>query len=188
MKFIIEHLENEIYEWCLIEYENISKYVGKENLIFTKTNSSKLKKFGKVEPKSVVDLNLKRACLLDPKAKKMLSPPDVNNFDYFIFGGILGDFPEQGRTEKYLTSKLKNVEVRNLGSVQMSTDTAVLVAKMILDGKNFNDIKFIDSPNIPIKKGKYIEELNLPYRYVSKNNKPIISPKLIKYLKNKDSV
>ena len=70
----------------------------------------------------------------------------------------------------------------------MSTDTAVIVTKMILDGKNFNDIKFIDSPNIPIKNGKYTEEVNLPYRYISKNNKPLISPKLIKYLKNKDSV
>ena len=70
----------------------------------------------------------------------------------------------------------------------MSTDTAVIVAKMILDGKNFNDIKFIDSPNIPIKNRKYTEEVNLPYRYISKNNKPLISPKLIKYLKNKDSV
>jgi len=188
MKFVIEHLENEVYEWCLIEYENMSKFVGKENLIFTKTKSSKLKKFGEVEPKSVIDLNLNRACLLDPKAKKTLSPSDVDNFDYFIFGGILGDFPEQGRTEKYLTSKLKNVETRNLGSIQMSTDTAVIVAKMILDGKNFNDIKFIDSPNIPIKNGKYAEEVNLPYRYISKNNKPLISPKLIKYLKNKDSV
>ena len=76
MKFIIEHLENEVYEWCLIEYENMSKVVGKENLIFTKTSSSKLKKFGKVENKSVLDLNLKRACLLDPKAKKTLSPQD----------------------------------------------------------------------------------------------------------------
>lgn len=188
MKFIIEHLENEIYDWCFIEYEHISNIVGKDNLIFTKTKSLKLKSLGRVEPKSVVDLNLKRACLLDPKASKTLSPNDVNDFDYFIFGGILGDFPEQGRTEKYLTSKLKNLETRNLSHMQMSTDTAVLVTKIILDGKNFNDIRFIDSPNIPIKKEKYIEEINLPYRYVSKNNKPIISPKLIKYLKKKDSI
>ena len=49
MKFIIEHLENEVYEWCLIEYENMSKVVGKENLIFTKTSSSKLKNLVKLK-------------------------------------------------------------------------------------------------------------------------------------------
>ena len=38
MKFIIEHLEPELYDWCLIEYEHISKIVGKENLIFTNIN------------------------------------------------------------------------------------------------------------------------------------------------------
>jgi len=187
MKFVIEHLQDKLYEWCLIEYEHISKIVGKKNLVFTnvknKNEAKKLSKCGEVINKSVTKLNLKNACLLDHKAKKILSCKE--KFNYFIFGGILGDFPEQGRTEKYLTSKLKNVEVRNLSSKQMSTDTAVLVTKTIADGKELNEIKFIDSPSIILKKGKFQEEVNLPFRYVSKNDKPFMSKEIIKYLKNK---
>ncbi len=192
MKFIIEHLENELYKWCMIEYSYISKIVGKNNLIFTKVNNPKdanfLKKFGDVISSSVIDLNLKKSCLLDPKSKIVLNTKDNKLFDYFIFGGILGDYPEQGRTEKYLTSKLKNIKTRNLGDMQMSTDTAVFVTKLILDGKNFNDISFIDKPYIIIKNKKFKEEINLPYRYVLKNNKPMISNDLIKYLKNKKDI
>ncbi|HLC85972.1 MAG TPA: SAM-dependent methyltransferase [Candidatus Nanoarchaeia archaeon] len=187
MNFIIEHLEKKLYEWCMIEYEHISKIVGKKNLIFTNTREKKLKKFGNVEPKSVTKLKLRNACLLDPKAKKTLISEEAKNFDYFIFGGILGDYPEQGRTEKYLTSKM-NVETRNLGSKQMSTDTAVIVTKMIIRGKRLNDIKFMDEPIIILKKGKIHEEINLPYRYVENNNKPIISNKLIRYLKRKQDL
>lgn len=190
MKFIIEHLENKLYEWCLIEYKHISKIVGKNNLIFTNIkntqDTSKLIKLGEIKIDSVTKLNLKNACLLDPITKITLKPKE--KFDYYIFGGILGDFPEQGRTEKYLTSKLKNVEVRNLGKKQMSTDTAVLVTKLITNGTQIENISFIDNPSIVIKKGKFQEEINLPYRYVFKNNKPIISKELMKYLKNKKEI
>ncbi len=187
MKFIIEHLEPKVFDWCLIEYKHISKVIGKNNLIFTnvKKDANKLKKLGKVIKESVLKLKLTNACLLDPKAKKTLIPKETKKFNYFIFGGILGDFPERGRTKKYLTSKMKNVEVRNLTSKQMPTDTAVLVTKLISKGTAINKIKFIDSPTLVIKRGDIQEEVNLPYRYVSKNNKPVISKELVKYLKNK---
>ncbi len=190
MKFIVEHLEKELYEWCLIEYKYISKIVGRKNLIFTNIKNpqdvSKLINLGEIKIDSVTKLKLKNACLLDPKAKKTLVPKE--KFDYFIFGGILGDFPEQGRTEKYLTSKINKVKIRNLGKKQMATDTAVLVAKLITEGTSIENINFIDNPNILIKKGEFKEEINLPYRYVSKNNKPVISKDLIKYLKNKKEI
>ena len=32
-----------------------------------------------------------RVCLLDPAAAKDLSPEDGDNFDIFLFGGILGE-------------------------------------------------------------------------------------------------
>ncbi len=190
MKFVIEHLSDELYAWCLIAYRHISKIVGKKNLIFTNVKKNKditkLKKLGEVVRESVTKLGFRNACLLDPKAKKTLNSKE--KFNYFIFGGILGDFPEQGRTEKYLTSKLKNVDVRNLGNKQMSTDTAVLVTHMITKGKEFNQIDFIDNPSIVLKKGKFQEEVNLPYRYVSKNGKPLMSKDIIKYLKNKKDI
>ncbi|MBS3168084.1 hypothetical protein J4216_03110 [Candidatus Woesearchaeota archaeon] len=191
MKFIIEHLEKEVYDWCIIEYTNISKIVGKNNLIFTNIKSKKdkeiLKNLGEVKEESVIKLKLKNACLLDPKAPKSLNPTD--KFDYFIFGGILGDYPEQGRTEKYLTSKLKNIELRNLKEFQMSTDTAVLTTYKIVKEKTpIEKINFIDKPIIKLKNGKFQEEIELPYRYILRNNKAIISKKLITYLKNKEDL
>ena len=190
MKFIIEHLEKKLYDWCFIEYKHISNIVGKNNLIFTNIKKpkdiKKLKKLGKVKKESITKIKLKNACLLDPKAKQMLKLKE--KFDYFIFGGILGDFPEKGRTKKYLASKLKNTEKRNLTKKQMSTDTAVLATKLITKGISINKIKFIDGPTITLKKGKFKEEVNLPFRYISKNNKPIISKELIKYLKNKKGI
>src|SRR3989344_2037027 len=143
MKFIIEHLEPKLYEWCLIEYKHISKLVGKKNLIFTNIKNqkdiSKLRKLGSVKKESVAELKLNKACLLDPKASKTLN----------------------------------HNQIRNLGKRQMSTDTAVLVTKTIAKGKPLNKINFIDEPSITIKKGKFNEEIILPYRYVARNNRPL---------------
>lgn len=195
MKFIIEHLEQFVSEWCLIEYENISNIVGKENLIITnlqKKDFKKLKHLAEIHKESVLEMPLKNVCLLEPKSKKILTPND--KFSYYIFGGILGDHPKRGRTEKYLTSKLKTSklvkpETRNLGDMQMSTDTAVLVAKTIAKDKiDFNKIKFIDKPEITLKEGKISESIILPYRYVNENSKPRISKKLLEYLKNKEDL
>jgi len=186
MKFIIEHLEKKLFEWCLIEYEHISKIVGKNNLIITnvkKSDLSKLKSFCQPEVKSVKEMILLNACLLDPNAEKELSTKD--KFDYFIFGGILGDYPPQNRTKKLLDLK---IEKRNLTKKQMSTDTAVLAAKLVLDGKKLNELEFKDTLSIEIKKGKFTETIELPYRYIVLNNKPVISKELIAYLKKKETI
>ena len=113
MKYIVEHLEKNVYKWCLIEYTHISKIVGKENLIFTnvKKDKKKLEKLGEVREKSVKELNLKNACVLDPNAEITLSSKD-NSFGYLIFGGILGDYPPKKRTKSELSSKL-DFEKRN---------------------------------------------------------------------------
>lgn len=178
MKYIIEHLEPELSEWSYIEYQNISKIVGKNNLIFTNTSNSKLKKLGTIRKTSVTELNLKNACLLDPSAAKTLTPKDTKKFKYLIFGGILGDYPRKKRT-KPLAQKLK-IETRNIGKKQMSTDNAVLTCFMITNNTPFNKIKFKDKLKIQIQQG---EEVILPYRYVLINGEPFISNKIVNYLK-----
>jgi len=182
--FIIEHLEPELYEWCLIEYRQISKIIGKKSLWFTnikgKKSASKLKNYGKVAQESVKNLDLKDACLLDPEAKSQLKPKDAKKFKYFIFGGILGDFPPRKRTQDELTSFIK-APAFNITSKQMSTDTAVYVVKQITLGKSLKNMLFIDNPEIKINK---IESTILPYRYVMrKGGKPLISRALLKFLK-----
>ena len=68
MKFVVEHLETELHDWCLIEYEHISEIVGKDNLIFTNIKKQKdvkkLQKYGAVYEKSVSELNTKNICVL----------------------------------------------------------------------------------------------------------------------------
>ena len=186
MKIIVEHLEPELYKWCLIEYKHISQIVRKNSLIFTnikKKDAKILSKFGKVETKTVKELNLKRACILDPLAKQILTPADSKLFEYFIFGGILGNEPMEGRTRKELS--LPGTPRRNLGQKQMSTDTAVLVAHKIINEQiPFSKLKFKDELEIGI--GKKLSTI-LPYRYLLKKGKVVLAKGLIKHLKTDDS-
>ena len=179
-KFIIEHLEEEVYDWCFLEYKSMSKSVGKENLIIANIKNAedrkKLEPYAEVKEESVLDLKFNNICLLDMDAEKELSPED--NFENLIFGGILGDNPPQKRTVKFLSS-LK-AEKRHLGKMQMATDNAVLTAKIITDGKKFSEIKFIDNPSITMEEGM---DLELPYRFVEVNGKPFISEELLFHIK-----
>jgi ribosome biogenesis SPOUT family RNA methylase Rps3 len=70
--------------------------------------------------------------------------------------------------------------IRDLGPKQMSTDTAVLVAKRIVDGMPFDKIPFLDTIQIQTGEG---EEVELPYRYVAdEEGKPILPPGLVEKL------
>ncbi len=186
MKYIVEHLDIELYDWCLLEYTHISEIVGKENLIFTHIKNpaerKKLEAIGTVHEKSVKELQFPHLCILDPAASKTLEPADKNNFEYLLFGGILGDWPPQQRTKKELTSKL-NAQSRNLGEPQMSTNTAVYVAKRIIDGKKFSDFSFIEELIIPVADG---EEIELPFRFVVENGKPVLAKGYIEFVKKQD--
>src|SRR3989344_8366191 len=142
MKFVIEHLEPELYEWCLIEYGHISEIVGKGNLIFTniknKNDENKLKKYGTVYKKSISELKFEDICVLSQYAEETLKHKDKDKFKYLVLGGILGDNPAKRRTEGIITGLKRNkikFEERNLGSKQMPTDAAAYVSKKILDGK-----------------------------------------------------
>ena len=97
----------------------------------------------------------------------------------------MGDYPPKKRTKGFCT-KMKEKEIkfetRNMGKEQMSTDTAVLVAKMIMDGKKFDKIKFKDTIIIEIND---CEEVELPFRYVLENKKPVLPPGLVEHLKKR---
>jgi len=186
--FIIEHLEPKLFEWCLIEYERISKIVGKNNLWFTniknKSDSLKLKKFGRVISNNVSELHLKSSCVLDPQSSEILKPSDKKIFKYFIFGGILGDYPPKKRTKKELTQFLPQSETRNIGKKQFSTDNAVFVVNEIINNRrNFKEIKFKSKAEIKIND---VESIILPYLYpADKDGKPMMSEKIVSYLKKK---
>jgi ribosome biogenesis SPOUT family RNA methylase Rps3 len=86
-------------------------------------------------------------CFMDMRGEKVLSPEDSKQFEFLIFGGILGDHPPQDRV-KDLRSNFANI--RQLGTVQMTTDTALLVSREILEeGKPITSLKFVENPEIP---------------------------------------
>lgn len=181
--FIIEHLEPKLWAWCVIEYKHMSRIVGRGNIWFTniaKKYSRKLEKYGTVFTKSVKDMNLENICVLDPAAENILMPIDEKKFQYFIFGGILGDYPPRKRTKEELTRFLKNSATRNIGKEQLSTDGAVFVVHEILNGKKFSELKFQKGVDVRINS---VESTHLPFKYVLKNGKPLMSKELIKYLK-----
>ncbi|MBI2557898.1 hypothetical protein HYW20_01125 [Candidatus Woesearchaeota archaeon] len=188
MRFVIEHLEPELYEWSMIEYGRISRIVGKNNLIFTNLNerdANKLKKYGNVNEKGIAELNFNNICVLSQYSKTALIAKDKNKFRYFVFGGILGDNPAKKRTNAILKNlKKSNIkfETRNLGNKQIPTDVAVYVAKKILEGRKLSDFKFVDELEIEINDN---ESINLPFRYVVDKNKAIISEKLVEYLRKR---
>ncbi|MBI2668401.1 hypothetical protein HYX14_01025 [Candidatus Woesearchaeota archaeon] len=181
--YIIEHLEPKVYEWCFIEYKQISRIVGKKNLWITNTKNQTLNHYARVIPKSAAGLHLNNVCLLDPAAKKELTPEEARHFQYFVFGGILGDYPPRKRTEVELTQKFsQGTATRNVGKEQMSTDHAVAVVKEIVQGKKLSALKFQDQLEIHMKEG---ESMLLPYRYLLIKGKLLVSKELLEYLKKK---
>jgi len=184
--YIVEHLEKRLWKWCLFEYEQAAKNVGKENIFFTniKRKSSILEKFGKCENKSVSKLPLdwSRVCVLDPKAEKLLTPQEASDFDYFVIGGILGEEEFNWRTSRELSNFIPLAQKRNIGNKQFTIDNAVFVTYEIASGKNLSEIEMQDCAEIEVKEG---ETIQLPYTYPLKDSKPMMNSKLITYLKRK---
>ncbi len=78
-----------------------------------------------------------------------------------IFGGILGDHPPKDRAGDF---RANFSNVRSLGPVQMTTDTALLVSREILEeGKDLDKLKFVTEPEIPTDNSvkKYLD-MRLP--------------------------
>lgn len=186
--YIIEHLEPEVFPWCVIEYKHISQTVGKENLWFTNLKDKKgaeaLEHYGKCMQESVKNIELPNACILDPAVEETLEPHENSKFNYLVFGGILGDYPPKQRTKIELTPLLPKAVVRNIGKEQMSTDNAVLVVSEIMSGLKLADLKFQDGIEVEINE---VESVQLPYRYCIIKGKPFISPELVQYLKEKET-
>ena len=184
--FIVEHLEEKLWPWCKVEYRHISRIVGKKNVWFTHVRGRALASYGKVISKSVIELyrqgKIKNVCVLDPAARKTLTTADAQAFDYFVFGGILGDDPPQQRTAPELTMQMSQVAARNIGTKQMSTDTAVYVVHEIVKGKPFSHISFQDGIEISLGEN---ESTLLPYRYVLVKGKPMISRELVNHIKKR---
>ncbi|KAF2872488.1 SAM-dependent RNA methyltransferase [Massariosphaeria phaeospora] len=192
--FVVEHLDPELEEWSSCEYYTIASEchaTGAQFLLSSVSPTLKLSeklqraKGLNVETRSVEDIyadKKDKVCLLDPAASKDLNPQDGDMFDIFLFGGILGDDPPRDRTSEL---RKKGYEGRRLGPVQMSTDTAVRVTRMVVQDRiPVEKIPYIDSPELIINKN---ESTEMPYRYVKGNDGQPIMPEGMMDLIIKDS-
>ncbi|CAE6419716.1 unnamed protein product [Rhizoctonia solani] len=126
-------------------------------------------------------VDLSQVCLLDPKAEKELSPSDGENFSWFLFGGILGDDPPRDRTSELRRLGFPN---RHLGSVQMTTDTALGVTKrVVVDKVPLQDIPYVDHPTIRFNAKESVE---MPFRYITDSKGEPILPEGMKALLKED--
>lgn len=204
MKYIIEHMEQGFSEWVTLEYAQIIKEVGSDNLILsslpqdteTKDIPQKLLELGlrwttrdllhlQESFQDLQPLSDGRVCLLDPRASQDIQPEESNSFDYFVFGGILGDHPPRDRTGE-IKSQYPNLVVgRRLGNKQMTTDTAVRTTQMIVEKKVALDkIRFIDYPEFRFNENEATE---MPFRYaIDEKGGPILPEGMLSLIK-KDS-
>lgn len=186
MFFVIEHLEPKLSEWLLIEYEHAAKLAGRKNILITnvkkKPDRRKLSEFCEVESRSVAEIFPQgELVVLDPKARKKLTRKDLRGRRLAI-GGILGDDPPKDRTKEMLTGKIPGVLSRNLRKGQLAIDGAVYLAKQVGRGRKLEEIQIQQSIEIPI--GKNLSII-LPFSYPLVKGKPLISDKIIGYLKRK---
>jgi len=192
--YIVEHLDPELGPWSTLEYAAIAKESTAAGATFCLSSVPKSLEMPVelrnarglvVENRGVEEMygqDKGRVCLLDPSAKVDLSPADGNRFDVFLFGGILGDDPPRDRTSEL---RKKGFEGRRLGSVQMTTDTAVRVTRIVVQDKvTLDGIPWIDHPELRIDEH---ESTEMPFRYVKdKAGKPIMPEGMIDLIK-KDS-
>lgn len=197
-------MEQGFSEWVILEYIQIICDVGCDNVILsslpegtTKENIPKrlielglkwtTKSLDKIQEQfmDIPSLKEKRVCLLDPRAKEDLSPDDSGKYDYFVFGGILGDHPPRDRTRELMEQYPNMLVGKRLGSKQMTTDTAVRTTQLIIEKKiNFESINFIDYPEFRFNANEAIE---MPFRYVlNSDGRPILPQGMIELIK-KDS-
>ncbi|KAK7682807.1 hypothetical protein QCA50_014191 [Cerrena zonata] len=139
---------------------------------------------GYAHPEGVLELMkskyvpIEKVCLLDPKATEELSPKDGDGrFEWFLFGGILGDDPPRDRTSEL---RVLGFPGRHLGPVQMTTDTALGVTKIVVEDKiKLGDIKFINFPTIRFNAKESVE---MPFRYIANGEEPILPPGMREHL------
>src|SRR5512136_1390886 len=118
---VIEHCEPALSEWLLLEYKHTAK-LWKKNLVFTKVVDKKtlniLQKLGSVKKERVKNVFSNKKCIiLDPQAKKPLTPKDCSDADLIIIGGLLGYEKPHGRTKR-LISDTSGFTTRHLGKLQ----------------------------------------------------------------------
>jgi ribosome biogenesis SPOUT family RNA methylase Rps3 len=120
-----------------------------------------------------IQIPIDKICLLDSESSDLLCPDDYQCFSHFLIGGILGNTDEFD-FDRTSVLRAKGFPTRNLGSVQMTSDTDMrVVKKIVVDKIPFEQISFVDRPEI---NGNDREKLILNFRFISdEHGKPVIA-------------
>ena len=185
MLFAIEHLEPKLSEWLYIEYSHAARIVGRKRLLVTNVKKKgefrKLVKIARVERKRARELFKQHELIvLDPRARKKLSPTDMRGRGAIVIGGILGEDPPLGRTRELLTRILPRASARNLGKEQLAIDGATYLAKQVSECKSLEEVPVQHGLEIQISE---VQSTFLPYTFPLVRGKPLISRELVAYLK-----
>ncbi|XXH03702.1 hypothetical protein Hte_010108 [Hypoxylon texense] len=194
--YIVEHLDPELGQWSELEYAAIARETQRAGNTFMLSSLpagfqapprlSGIPAF-RAETRGVEEMYgtdelRSRVCLLDPQAEKDLNPDDKREFDVFLFGGILGDDPPRDRTSEL---RKKGFKGRRLGPVQMTTDTAVRVTRMVVEEQfTLNKIPYTDFPELKFNEH---ESTQMPFRYVKDDDGNPIMPEGMVDLIKKDA-
>ncbi|KAI5820423.1 SAM-dependent RNA methyltransferase [Pyronema omphalodes] len=202
--YVVEHMEPEIGPWSTLEYIAIANETTADSTFYISSLHDSLAANMPESLKPILESNPRfvatskdittlaagvpkeRICLLDPRAEKTLSPEDSGMFDWFVFGGILGDDPPRDRTAEL---RVHGFTGRNLQKLQMTTDTAVRVTRLVIEEKKSieSGIPFIWNPELKVKKN---ETVQMPFRYVTdEKGEPILPAGMFELIKedaNKD--
>jgi len=181
MKIVIENLEP-LGKWVLYEYEHSYEVAGDLLLI----TNARIEGLPSTERRFYEVFDLNKVIILDPKAERKLEPEDLVEKDAVVIGGILGDHPPKGRTWQLLSSKFPQAEVRNLGKLQLPIDNAVLVTKLVMEGKRLEEIEIARGLKFECSFLRAKRTVVLPFGYVVYEGKPFVSMKVLKLLGFKD--
>ncbi|KAN0139353.1 SAM-dependent RNA methyltransferase [Lactarius tabidus] len=201
--YVIEHMEDDdptpraLPRWVELEYKHMCTLAGPDASVeFTHLSSAAGAALSSALPTATAPaparaacheegvlalmqargIALDRVCLLDPKAPEVLSPTDggADGFSWFLFGGILGDDPPRDRTAEL---RVLGFPRRHLGSVQMTTDTALGVTKRVVEDRvPLEQIPYVDFPTIRFNAHESVE---MPFRYMiapGTKDEPLLPP------------
>ncbi|MDD5502184.1 MAG: SAM-dependent methyltransferase [Candidatus Thermoplasmatota archaeon] len=179
---VIENCEPEISDWVFLEYKNASE-IAQGKIIYARTKDRKLEPFGIIDERPFTEIiEPEKTIILDPAAEKPLAAEDFQNFKYLVFGGICGDYPPKARTGPLVSCRMPKAELRHLGPKQLSTDSAVLMVKLISLGAKIEEIETTECLTIEYGEG---ESFVLPFGYVVLNDKIMVTPGLLELLKKR---